>query len=148
MLCWQANIMMVMHFGHQNTHSVGIQWTLDHIEILLPNLPMRYEQTLQWNLVFTIRCKINRISPFNYYFHSDWNFLIFSFEWFNPMYMSDKAKSFGDNQFVMNKVSILLCVNHSVSHRWRLWLLQIGTKTNIWNFCKSNFRYIQKWPSL
>lgn len=28
------------------------------------------------------------------------------FEWFNPMYLSDKAKSFGDNQFVMNKASI------------------------------------------
>lgn len=30
------------------------------------------------------------------------------FEWFNPLYLSDKAKSFGDNQFVVNKVSIFV----------------------------------------
>lgn len=30
------------------------------------------------------------------------------YEWFNPLYMSDKAKSFGDNQFVVNKVNIFI----------------------------------------
>lgn len=28
------------------------------------------------------------------------------FEWFNPMYLSDKEKTFNDNLFVVNKVSI------------------------------------------
>lgn len=28
------------------------------------------------------------------------------FEWFNPMYLSDKQKSFTENSFVVNKVSI------------------------------------------
>lgn len=38
------------------------------------------------------------------------------FEWFNPLYLSDKAKSFGDNQFVVNKVNIFV---EYVFHRWR-----------------------------
>lgn len=30
------------------------------------------------------------------------------FEWFNPMYLSDKQKSFADNLFVTNKASIYI----------------------------------------
>lgn len=32
------------------------------------------------------------------------------YEWFNPMYLGDKQKSFSDNVFVVNKVSICLIV--------------------------------------
>lgn len=33
------------------------------------------------------------------------------FEWFNPMYLSDKQKSFSDNVFVVNKVSTYFFVD-------------------------------------
>lgn len=32
------------------------------------------------------------------------------YEWFNPMYLSDKQQSFEDNLFVVHKVSIRICI--------------------------------------
>lgn len=50
------------------------------------------------------------------------------YEWFNPMYLSDKQKSFSDNEFVVNKVSktIDFIIGRN-SHRWR----QLNSNTSI-----------------
>lgn len=57
------------------------------------------------------------------------------FEWFNPMYLSDKAKSYEQNSFVVDKVSIQTNAIALKSNRWQCkqkLLSPIGVFSAIW----------------
>lgn len=49
------------------------------------------------------------------------------YEWFNPMYLSDKQKSFTENNFVVNKVSIrTIC--HFIPKNFCRWQFTLKVK--------------------